>query len=206
MQGGGYGDEYEDKLIPELKLQWGIVRNNKDPWKIGRVTVYVAGVTVKESPWALPVGMPGSGKSTQGSYRVPRVGATVLVGFIMGDIDFPFYIAGPHQQAGGPPRRVQRATVDEAASIQVLAETESFEVYIVDLPTEKKFVVASLEEGAGQNGGSAEAANMIEMDLVDGSIRLKAANYLILEGALVNVGGVKVQIGSRIVLPVGAPI
>jgi len=203
----GYGDEYEDKLPLELKLHWGIIRENRDPWKIGRVRVYVAGITEKEGPWALPAGMPGSGKSTQGSYRVPRIGATVLVGFIMGDIDFPFYIAGPFQQgSGAPPRRIQRATANEAPSIQVLAETESFEVYIVDLPTEKKFVVASLEEDPAQNGGSAGAKNLIEMDLVDGSIRLKASNYLILEGALVNVGGVKMQIGSRIVLPVGAPI
>jgi hypothetical protein len=208
MQGGGFGDEFEDRLRPELNLRWGTVQRNVDPHKLGRVTLYIPGITSKESGWALPVGMPGSGKSTQGSYRVPPVGAVVLVGFILGDIDFPFYIAGPFQQLalengstrGGPPRIVQEQTPEDAPKVHVLAETESFEIYIIDKEDEKKFVVASLARDGN------EAQNLIEMDLNDGSIRMKAADYLIMEAPMLSMSGVKMQLGGRIVLPVGAPI
>jgi hypothetical protein len=90
---GTWADEDDDEKI-EPRLWWGLVTNNQDPSKRGRVKANVPGFT-KESTWMEPVGMPGSGGGKHGMWAVPKVGATVLVGFVLGDIDSPIYFSGP---------------------------------------------------------------------------------------------------------------
>jgi hypothetical protein len=179
---------------------YGTVTNNKDPLKLGRVKVHVPGLTHKETHWAIQVGQAGSGSFRKGSYNVPPMGAQVQVGFALGDLDSPYYLSGPYYQDGSQgggssvPRVVERQTVDKAPTVVSLVETERFEVYIVDNEDEQRLLIADLN---GQNG--------LEFNLKEGNVRLRAANWLILEGAGVSISGLQVQIQGRTVNPLGSP-
>jgi phage protein D/phage baseplate assembly protein gpV len=66
----------------------GIVTNNKDPEKRGRVKVSLPGVSNQESFWA-PVLLPAAGKE-RGISMLPVVGEHVLIAFENGDPSYPY--------------------------------------------------------------------------------------------------------------------
>lgn len=195
MTTSGFGDT-GDGVGALHDFYWGTVVRNDDPEKLGRVRVHVHGLTRKETDWAFPVGMPGAGAERKGGFTVPRLHSTVLVGFVQGDFDEPFYFAGPHARtkAGTPgsPRKVQEQTPAEAPKVTVITETENFEIYVIETAAEQRVVIQTL-------GGK----NQIEMDARDGSIVLKAARYLILEAPAVSIDGLAVQICRRPVSIIG---
>ena len=161
-------------------LRWGQVTYNDDPDKLGRVKIHIPGITLKDSDWAWPVGMPGSGSDSQGAYVVPRIGSTVLVGFVLGDVDETVYFAGPWRlddsAQAATPRKPQTKDKTDAPNVRVLAQTDNFEVYISDTETEKRLVLQSLEED-----------NTISINLIDGSIRLSASHYLVLDAPMISI-------------------
>jgi len=68
----------------------GIVTDNQDPFKIGRVKAHVLDVLGDNaSGWALPC-MPFAGDNT-GFYAIPDVGARVWIEFEQGDPDYPIW-------------------------------------------------------------------------------------------------------------------
>lgn len=80
----------------DLKMYWGTVVRIDDPEKLGRVRIHIPGLTHRETDWAYPVGQAGAGSERHGAFTVPRLGSTVLVGFVLGDFEEPFFLAGPH--------------------------------------------------------------------------------------------------------------
>ena len=104
-------------------LYWAEVVVNNDPERMGRVKAKVFGVVDKETDWALPIGMPGAGYGStsggKGGFFVPRKGATILVGFIYGKIEQPFYFCAHYPKRNGKtgaPRIVQQQSKDPSAS------------------------------------------------------------------------------------------
>lgn len=93
-------EEGEEKVEPFF--YWALVTNNTDPEKRGRVRGAIFGLTSGESTWMEPIAMPGAGGSKHGGWFIPKVGATILVGFVQGDIDSPFYFAGPYPSNQAP--------------------------------------------------------------------------------------------------------
>jgi hypothetical protein len=96
---GTWGDEEDDEKR-EPFMWWGVVSNNQDPEKRGRCRIFIPGMNHTESALAEPFGSPGFGGGKHGVWAVPKKGATVLVGFILGDIDSPFFIPGPAPVSG----------------------------------------------------------------------------------------------------------
>jgi hypothetical protein len=197
-------DGINDSLVEASKqygFYWGKVTNNSDPEKLGRVKVDVPGVFNVESSWAFPCGMPGAGTSTMGSYIIPRVDASVLVGFIQGDLEEPFYFSGPSPVtaagASGAPRRPVLESAKEAPNVRVLAQTENFEVYIRDTTDAKELCLRGL----------ADSACFMTVDLIDGSIHISAERYLKIEAPMIaiNASG-QLQLNGRVVNAVGSKI
>ena len=183
-------------------LYWGTVTDNVDPRKLGRVKVHVPGITVKETDWAYPIGMPGAGSAAseggKGGFFVPRVKATVIVAFIFGKIEQPIFWPAHYslvQGAPGTPRVVQAQTAEDAPNVRVLQETESFEIYILEKADEKKLVIQTL-------GGE----NMIELDAIDGSIAVRAKRTIVVDAPTVSIDGLNVTIKGRPVSPLGLDI
>ncbi len=71
----------------------GVIVDNADPLKLGRVRVRIQGL-IEKSSWALPIGNPGSGAKKRGGIFVPPSGADVAIFFHAGDVDQPRYLGG----------------------------------------------------------------------------------------------------------------
>lgn len=101
----------QTRLQPGQTLLVGIVTNNKDPKKWGRVRVKFPTLTEEhESDWARVVAI-GAG-NTRGFDCLPEVNDEVLVGFEHGDIHRPFVIGGVWNGLDAPPTSVDDAVVD----------------------------------------------------------------------------------------------
>jgi hypothetical protein len=183
-----------DKL---LGLYRGIVVDNKDPQKLARVRLIIPGLTPKGqwSDWAWPAAFPFSGLTQRGSYMVPQERASAYVMFVQGERDELVYFTGnwgstKPEGGSGIPEEPESRTYDEAPKIKAI-QTDTFEVLIIDTENEKK-VIFKISSDA-DNGS-------IEIDAIDGSVKLSAKNWLILEAAGINIDALTVNIKDRIVL------
>ncbi len=91
----------------------GVVTDNKDPQKLGRVKVKMPVLLEQDSTWWCPLVMLGAGKN-RGWFFIPEVNDEVLVLFEHGDMDRPVVVGAlwggidkpPDKNPGGNPRRV----------------------------------------------------------------------------------------------------
>lgn len=174
------------EAISRLGMYWGKVIANDDPDKLGRIKAVVPNKHRNDTGWAWPVGMPGAGADNQGAYMIPRVGSMVLIGYIQGDYDEPFYFAGNWREDGESkiPTKPMEKDKTDAPNVRVLAQTDNFEVYISDTEPEKRLVLQQLDTDGSL---SREEQNTISINLEDGSIRLTASHYLILEAPMISI-------------------
>lgn len=91
----------------------GIVTDNKDPSKLGRVRVKFPVLSTTDETWWAPIIMLGAGKN-RGWFFIPEPNDEVLVMFEQGDINRPLVVGAlwngkdkaPDKNPGGNPRRV----------------------------------------------------------------------------------------------------
>lgn len=90
----------KEQYIPHMVE--GIVRSNKDPKNLGRVLVSLPILTVDGTMpiWCYPFGGVGNGKQ-RGWFDVPDVGSAVMIFFAYGQLDRPYYTAGPWSKPAG---------------------------------------------------------------------------------------------------------
>jgi len=81
----------------------GVVKENRDPQKLGRLKVYVPivygvggeeseAISVDDTPWALPAGLPAGGSAQSGGFDwLPSVGDQVWVRFLDGEPEKPVW-------------------------------------------------------------------------------------------------------------------
>jgi uncharacterized protein involved in type VI secretion and phage assembly len=104
----------------------GIVTDNADPQKIGRVRVQVPGLIEPASEWALPRGSGSSGAKALGGYDVPPKGASVIVSFLSGHIDVPIYegawhgLTEQHSVVPADPKDADKVKVFESARFLIV--------------------------------------------------------------------------------------
>ena len=96
-------DEFDTPDPRFVSMYDGVVVDNQDPLRLGRVKVRVPGLLEPSSRWALPFGAPGGGSNTRGFYFPPEVGAEVQVMFKQGDTDHPRYTPGAWGVTDGEP-------------------------------------------------------------------------------------------------------
>lgn len=86
----------------------GIVTDNKDPQKRGRLKLRIPSVlSDQDSDWALPC-LPYGGANQQGMFMVPEVEAQVWVEFEEGDIHRPIWVGTFWQQESDVPEDAAR--------------------------------------------------------------------------------------------------
>lgn len=109
----------QPRLQPGQTLLIGIVSNNKDPKKWGRVRVKFPTLTEDhESDWARVVAI-GAG-ANRGFDCLPEVNDEVLVGFEHGDIHRPFVIGGIWNGKDAPPTQVDESVVDGKVRLRTI--------------------------------------------------------------------------------------
>ena len=109
----------------------GVVSDNDDPSKLGRVKAHVARLLgTEETGWALPAFAYG-GAAEQGLFAMPDVGAGVWIEFEEGDLSYPiwtgtWYQSGQIPESATPKQKVLKTTSghkivldDDAGSITI---------------------------------------------------------------------------------------
>jgi uncharacterized protein involved in type VI secretion and phage assembly len=80
----------------------GIVTDNKDPQKLGRVKVKIPVLNKDETTWWCPIIMYGAGKN-RGWFFIPEKDDEVLVMFEHGDLDYPLIVGAFWNGKDKPP-------------------------------------------------------------------------------------------------------
>jgi uncharacterized protein involved in type VI secretion and phage assembly len=113
----------------------GIVTDNKDPSKLGRVKVKVPILSEKDTSFWVPIIMQGAGKN-RGWFFIPEVEDEVLVMFEHGDVNRPLVVGAlwggkdkpPDKNPGSNPRRMiksrqgNKITLDDEKKLIVLED------------------------------------------------------------------------------------
>lgn len=94
----------------------GLVTDNKDPQKLGRVKVKLMVVSETDTSWWCPIVMSGAGKN-RGWFFIPEIDDEVLCLFEHGDLGRPLVVGAmwngkdkaPDKNPGGNPRRMIRS-------------------------------------------------------------------------------------------------
>jgi uncharacterized protein involved in type VI secretion and phage assembly len=110
----------------------GIVTNNDDPERLGRVKVKFPTLSDEdESTWAR-VAAPGAGKQ-RGLQWLPEVDDEVLVGFELGDMNRPIVLGGLWSREDPPPQ--PDVSSDGAVAARILASRADSRLVLTDDPT-----------------------------------------------------------------------
>lgn len=186
----------------------GIITDNEDPLKVGRVRARIPGLLEPDGPFMLPMGMPGSGAPQRGFWDVPDVGAEVYVCFLGGDPDKPRFWTGHWGLPDGVsevPTQPRDAMEDDGkeAAWQIKAyETKDWVLVFDEREESNRLFIKRkrTEEGAGDDEDLTGNALMVELDAVQGTvaisapagISLKSLGIVDIDGLVVNIGGRKV--------------
>ncbi|GAB2681755.1 VgrG-related protein [Thalassiella azotivora] len=163
----------------------GVVTNNDDPERLGRVKVQLPALSDQdESGWARLL-VPGGGKG-RGLQALPEVGDEVLVGFELGDLERPVVCGGLWNREDAPP--VPGAVSGGAVQSRVLASRKDHRLTLTDDPTES--VDLSLGDGSCSLHLEAKASGLTgdtKLVVTAQQIEIKADSKLVLEAPTVEV-------------------
>jgi uncharacterized protein involved in type VI secretion and phage assembly len=113
----------------------GIVTDNKDPQKLGRVKVKMPILSEQDSTFWVPIVMLGAGKN-RGWFFIPEIDDEVLVLFEHGDINRPLVLGAlwggkdkpPEKNPGANPKRV----IKSRAGSKITFDDEEMKIVIED--------------------------------------------------------------------------
>ena len=113
----------------------GIVTDNKDPQKLGRVKIKFPVLSDRDTSWWSPIIMLGAGKN-RGWFFIPEVDDEVLCIFEHGELDRPLVVGAlwngkdkpPDKNSGGNPRRV----IKSRAGSRIIFDDDKMQLIIED--------------------------------------------------------------------------
>jgi uncharacterized protein involved in type VI secretion and phage assembly len=154
--------ELESGKVHEAVI--GVVTDNKDPEKLGRVKIKIPILSDKDTTWWAQLVMLGGGKN-RGWFFIPEVDDGVLVLFAHGDMESPIVIGAlwggkdkpPDKNPGGNPRRV----IKSRAGSKVTFDDEKNQLI--------------LEDGEGHGRITFDAqANKVTIESLKGDVAIQA--------------------------------
>lgn len=191
-------DAHDDPDPRFTALYEGVVVDNKDPEKLGRVKLQVPGLVEPASGWALPIGCPGGGSDAQGFYFVPKVGAEVAVLFVQGDVDHPRYLIGawgkPNADAETP-TFARALSPEEAVQVKGI-QTDRWELVFDDRPGQESVRIKDLQFD-----------DVIEIDGAGHGVTINGSAAVVIRSVgVVSVEALQIILNGRIVRATAEPI
>jgi uncharacterized protein involved in type VI secretion and phage assembly len=193
------GDPHEDDPDPRFTaLYEGVVIDNRDPEKLGRVKLMVPGLIEPASGWALPLACAGGGSDANGFYFVPKLGAEVAVFFVQGDTDHPRYLIGawgkPAAEAETP--TFARALSPEEAVLVRGIQTDRWEIVFDDRPGHESMRIKDLQFD-----------DILEIDGVGHGVTIAGSAAVVIRSTgVVSVEALQILLNGRIVRDTSEPI
>jgi uncharacterized protein involved in type VI secretion and phage assembly len=177
LQAGAEAGKVFDPVI-------GVVTDNHDPAKLGRVKVKLPVLSSEDSTFWAPIVMLGAGKN-RGWFFIPEIDDEVLVMFEHGEINRPIVVSAlhngkdkpPDRNPGGNPRRMiksragHKITFDDDA-MQIVLEDGGGKGRIILDANSQKIVIEALE------GDVCFQAPQGELKIVAGELELHANGNL----------------------------
>lgn len=166
----------------------GVVTNNEDPEKLGRVRLkFPWRDDTDESYWAR-IATPMAGDD-RGTYFLPERGDEVLVAFDNGDIHYPYVIGALWNGVDKPPED----NADGKNDVRKIRSRSGHEIVLDDSDTEGKVEITTngghsvvLDDSSG-GGISIEdsGGNVIELDSSGGALNLSSTGTLSIEAPMI---------------------
>jgi uncharacterized protein involved in type VI secretion and phage assembly len=118
----------------------GIVVDNNDPEKLGRLKVKVPSVLGNDvvTGWAMPC-LPYGGAADQGFFFIPEVNAGVWVEFEAGDLEYPIWVGTYWAKPGGETEVPKPADTQEPPTSKIIKTVKGHTIEISDAD-EKEFI------------------------------------------------------------------
>jgi len=182
----------------------GIVSDNKDPQKRGRLKLRIPSVLAdQDTDWALPC-LPYGGTAQQGMFMVPEVDAQVWVEFEEGDIHRPIWVGTFWQQESDVPEDAAR----EEPTTRLLQTKSGHILQFDDEEGEEQFRLfhpADAEIIIDKNGTISlrdTSGAVLKMDAENNEIIVEDANGNIMT---LNSSGTKVEDSNGNIIEMAAP-
>lgn len=180
----------------------GVVVDNADPLRIGRVRVRVAGLVEPFSAWALPFGTVGGGIKGRGFYDPPDKEADVAVWFFQGDIDYPVYASAHWGKEELLTAVAAESDPEEAIKIKTY-ETARFQMVWDDRDADagKRWYILDKETGDTIEISDADGINIktkgaINVEATGGDVTIKSSATVSVDATTVDVAATTVNVES----------
>jgi len=181
----------------------GIVSNNQDPDKMGRVRVKFPWLSDDHESWWARIATPMAGPS-RGMYFLPEVNDEVLVAFEHGDVRFPYVVGSLWNGKDAPPetnddgKNNRRLVHSRSGHLIRLDDTDGDEkIEVIDKTGNNKITIKSSDKSIEitcDGKMKLHAAQGIEMTS-DADIKIKAASTMDVQAsATMTVKGATVNI------------
>lgn len=166
----------------------GVVTDNKDPDKLGRVRVQLPWQTASDTSFWARLAVPMAGNA-RGTYFVPEVGDEVLVAAELGDASY-LYVLGSLWNTKQPPPPVSdddgknnvRLIKSRSGHVVRFVDDESAPAVEIELASGKK--VALDKDGITVDDGS---GNVVKLASTSGAIEITASQQLTIRAPTVSI-------------------
>jgi uncharacterized protein involved in type VI secretion and phage assembly len=186
-------EEMRGKRIEGIVL--GIVTNNHDPEKVGRVKIKFPWLTDSDESYWARVATVMAGRD-RGTFFLPEVGDEVLVAFDHGDINHPYVLGSLWNGEDTPPE----TNADGKNNIRTIKSRSGHEIIFDDNDEEKKekieirtkaghTIVLDDSAGAEKIEIKDKDNNKITIDSVQNSINIESAMQLNIRANVVEIEG-----------------
>lgn len=182
-----------------LSVYDGVVVDNVDPLRIGRLRVSIPGLIEPYSDWAMPACYPGAGSDARGLWCIPTIGSNVTVAFSMGDPDVPRYWPGGWAAPNDlplSPTFVRDLTPAEAVEVTGL-QTRRWEIILDDRDGVETLMIRDRKFP----NSNVRIDGPTQFVQISGQVGVQ-----IKSSGIVNIDALQVTINGRIVLPTNDPI
>ncbi|HMH05317.1 MAG TPA: phage baseplate assembly protein V [Terriglobales bacterium] len=164
----------------------GIVTNNQDPDKLGRVRVKFPWLSDDHESWWARIATPMAG-SGRGLFYLPEVDDEVLVGFEHGDLRFPYVLGALWNGKDAPPE----TNSDGKNNLRVIHSRSGHLIRLDDSDGDEKVEII---DKTGNNSLTIKSSDNSFAITCNGKLTLHAANGIEINSD----AGVKIQANANI--------
>jgi len=208
-----FGQENEDQAKSIYGVAIGIVTNNKDPEKLGRVKVSLPWRGESDESYWARVASPMAGNE-RGMVFYPEVDDEVLVAFEQGDVNHPYVIGSLWNSKDRPPE----TNISGKNNLRKIKSRSGHELIFDDTAQQEKVEIKTkaghrivLDDSSGQEKieiTDRTGNNKIMIDSVKNSIAMECAMQLTIKANILEIEGTtSLSLKSNAVLTIqGLPV
>ena len=155
----------------------GIVTNNQDPDKLGRVKVRFPWLSASDESWWARVAAPMAGKG-RGAYFLPEVDDEVLVAFEHGDPSRPYVVGFLWNGTDAPPKKNSEAVANGKVNLRVLKTRAGHTITLDDTEGAEKIEIVDKTEN---NKITIESSSNTISVIADADVKITATGNVKVE-------------------------